>query len=233
MPKDGPRRRKNLFRHPKQFPSGRGYTNGPFNNHTKDAAVQTEHDDQRNDDAPHAATVPAGNEHRDGEPDGSQPEPANELRDGAGNADGDDNEEAAEGDRPAPEDDTDEPGRSNVILGRAHKFFVNYMRERDAHNATQFPPARDGVEAFHYFNYAMDLLGTVMFQCRAQMEVMKEVFMPILLDEIDFVRQYQMSLQWINNLTKRLKQIRTYLLVLVVVTIKIMFSRRTIHLSKT
>ena len=29
-----------------------------------------------------------------------------------------------------------------------------------------------------------------MFQCRAQMEVMKEVFMPILLDEIDFVRQY-------------------------------------------
>ena len=62
------------------------------------------------------------------------------------------------------------------------------MRERDAHNAAEFPPARDGVEAFHYFSYSMDLLGTVMFQCRAMMEVMKEVFMPILLDEIDFVR---------------------------------------------
>ena len=116
---------------------------------------------QPNDDAPHVAAVPEGDGHRDGQPDGGEPEHANELRNGAGNADGNDNEEAAEGDRPAPEDDTDEPGRSNVILGRAHEFFVNYMRERDAHyTATVFPPARDGVEAFHYFNYAMDLLGT-------------------------------------------------------------------------
>ena len=233
MPKDGPRRRKNIFRHPKQHHTGRGYVNGPFNNHTRDVAVQTEHVSQRDADEGPPAQIPNGDEDGDGRLDGGGEGIPGEPSHGGGDGGGEEAQGAPEGNRQPVADDLDAPGRGNVMLGRAHEFFINYMRSRDEHNATQFPPARDGVEAFRYFSYAMDLLGNVMFQCRAQMEVMKEVFMPILRDEIDFDRQYIFSLRWINNQMTLLRQTRTWLLVLVAVIIRIMCLRRSTPLSKT
>ena len=84
MPKDGPKRRKNLFRHPKQYPNGRGYRNGPFNDHTRDAAVQTEHVDQRNDVPEEPAPVSNGDEDRDGGADGVDENAPNQQQDGGG-----------------------------------------------------------------------------------------------------------------------------------------------------
>ena len=122
----------------------------------------------------------------DSRADGNDKSKQDELDRGDNAGQGGEAEANDQGRRQVPGGGGEDVGGDVEQLGGAHQFFVRYMESRDLHNATEFPPARDGVTAFNYFEYSMDLLRQVMFQCSAQMEVMKQVFMPILRDKVDF-----------------------------------------------